>query len=143
MATKSVIAVLGGMVLMYFLAELLEPPLVAWLASQRPATMAEFLVVRNEQSVVAGRLALTGFTGLLTGYTVGKIAGHHEVAHAGASAALHAFVLLRAFAAAPATAPLPVSTRVAFVAVAVAAMLAGAAIRARAARALAHTEVPS
>src|SRR5687767_8527967 len=113
------------MVLMYFLSEILEPPLVAWLASRRPATMDEFLVLRNEQAVWIGRPGLTGVTGLLVGYVVAKIAGHYELQHAAAAAALHGFMLLRAFAADPAAVALPLSTRLAFVAVAAGAMLAG------------------
>jgi hypothetical protein len=140
---KSVIAVLGGMVLMYFLAEILEPPLVAWLASQRPASMDEYLIVRNTQQVLFGRLILTAVTGVLVGYVVAKIAGQHELAHAAAAAALQSLMLLRAFAADPPAAAVPFATRTAFVVVTAAAMLAGAAIRARAARLTAPTEVRS
>jgi hypothetical protein len=141
MDIKSVIAVLGGMVLMYFLSEILDPPMVAWLASRRPTSMDEYLVLRNEEAVLAGRLVLAGVTGLLVGYVVAKIAGQYELA--AASAALQSFMLLRSFAADPADVAAPPATRAAFVAVTVAAMLAGAAIRARAARAGAQTEVRS
>jgi hypothetical protein len=140
---KSVIAVLGGMVLMYFLAEILEPPLVAWLAAQRPASMDEYLAARNAQPVLIGRLMLTGITGILAGYVVAKIAGQYEVAHAAVSAALQSFMLLRAFGADPAGAAASISMRAAFVAVTIAAMLAGAAVRARAARVTGQTEVRS
>ena len=141
MDVKSVIAVLGGMVLMYFLAEILEPPLVAWLASERPTSMETYLALRNEQDVLVGRLVLTGLTGVLVGYVVAKIAGHHELPHAAASAMLHSFMLLRAFAADPSA--VAASWRVAFVAVTAVAMLAGAAVRARAARLGEQTEVRS
>jgi hypothetical protein len=86
---------------------------------------------------------LTGVTALLVGYVVAKIAGHYELAHAAASAALQAFMLLRAFAADPAATAAPMGMRIAFVAVTAGAMLAGAAIRARAARLGPPTEVRS
>jgi hypothetical protein len=140
---KSVIAVLGGMVIVYFLSGILEGPLVAWLASRRPTTMEELMAARNEQAVLLGRLGITAAVGLLAGYLVAKIAGHYELAHAAVSAALQAFMLLRGFAADPAAAAVPTPMRVAFVAVTVAAMLAGAAIRARAARLTPPTEVRS
>ena len=143
MDVKSVIAVLGGMVLMFFLSEILEPPMVAWLASRRPTSMDEYLVLRNEQHVLIGRLVLAGVTGLLVGYVVAKIAGRYELQHAAASAALQSFMLLRSFAADPPDAAAAPAMRAGFVAVTAAAMLAGAAVRARAARISAQTEVRS
>jgi hypothetical protein len=53
------------------------------------------------------------------------------------------FMLLRAFAADPPAIAVPMGMRVAFVGVTAAAMLAGAAVRARAARVGSSTEVGS
>jgi hypothetical protein len=143
MDIKSVIAVLGGMVLVYFLGGILEGPLVGWLGSERPTTMEQLMAVRNEPAVLAGRIAVAGAVGLLAGYVVAKIAGGHELAHAAVSAALQAFMLLRAFAADPPAAAAPMGMRMAMVAVTAGAMIAGAAIRARAARLAPPTEVRS
>lgn len=143
MSVRSLIAVLGGVVIIYFLSGILEGPLVGRLASVRPTTIEELIVVRNEPAVLIGRLAITGFVGLLAGYVLAKIAGEHELPHAAASAVLQAFMVMRGFATDPGAAAVSLEMRLAFVVVAAAAMLAGAAIRARAARVIAQTEVRS
>jgi len=142
-SVRSLIAVLGGVVIIYVLGGILEGPLVARLASARPATIEELIVVRNEQAVLVGRLAITGFVGLLAGYVIAKIAGEYELRHAAASAVLQGFIVMRGFATDPGAASVSLEMRLAFVTVAAAAMLAGAAIRARAARIIAQTEVRS
>jgi hypothetical protein len=142
-SVRSLIAVLGGVVIVYVLGGILEGPLVARLASVRPTSIEELIVVRNEPAVLLGRLAVTGFVGLLAGYVLAKIAGVSEMPHAAASAALQGFIVMRGFATDPGAASVSLAMRLAFVAVAAAAMLAGAAIRARAARVIAQTEVRS
>ena len=143
MDIRSVIAVLGAIVITFFLSQILEGPMVGMLASKAPANMDELILVRNEANVLLGRLAIAAVVGVLAGYLVAKIAGHYELAHAAVAAALQAFMLLRGFAADPPAASVPFGMRAAFVAVTVAAMLAGAAVRARAARVTGQTEVRS
>jgi hypothetical protein len=60
---RSLIALLGGMILMFFLIEAIEPPTVALLASQRPADMESYLAARNEPGVLPGRLAIYAVIG--------------------------------------------------------------------------------
>ena len=140
MDIKSVIALLGGMILMFFLTEVVEPPTVALLAAQRPTDMESYLAARNEPGVIPGRLAICGIIGILAGYMVAKIAGQHEMAHAAAAFLLQAFMMLRALAADPAPLALPWGTRALLVAVTGTGMLMGAAVRARAARVSPSTE---
>ena len=137
---RSLIAVLGAMILMFFLIELVEPPTVALLAAQRPADMETYLAARNEPGVLPGRMAVYGVIGILAGYVVARIAGQYEMAHAGAAFLLQAFMMLRAFAADPAAVALPTGARVLLVAVTGAGMLLGAAVRGRAARFDSSTE---
>ena len=143
MNIRSVIAVLGGMVIMFFLIELVEPPTVALLASQRPTGMDEYLAARNEPAVLGGRVAVFVVVGLLAGYMVAKIAGEHELAHAGAAFALQAFLMFRGFAADPSAPLLPWWILGGLVLVTGAAILTGAAIRARAAKLAPTQEVES
>lgn len=140
MGFNSVIAVLGGMVLMFFLTELIEPPTVSLLAPQRPATMDAYMAARNEPTAIPGRAAVYAFVGLLAGFMVARLAGEHHLAHAAAAVALQAMMMLRSFAADPAPNPLPLWGRGVLIAAAGAGMLAGAAIRARAARLNPRTE---
>lgn len=125
---------------MFFLIELLEPPTVALLASQRPADMDSYMAARNEPGVLPGRIAVYGVVGLLAGYMVAKIAGHYEMAHAAAALLLQAYMMLRGFATEPAAVALPYDRRAMLVAAVGIAMLAGAAVRSRAARFSTSTE---
>ena len=133
MDVRSIIGVLGGVVLVYFLSQILEPPLVMQLAPQRPTNNEELLAAAMAGRVLVGRVILGGFIGLLAGYMAAKIAGQHELAHAGVSAALQA--AMRGSSDPTATWPL--------IAVTALAMLVGASIRARAARFEPPTEVRS
>jgi hypothetical protein len=133
-SVRSVIAVLGATVLIYFLTGILEGPLVGTLASKRPTNMDELIVLRNEPAVVYGRIVITGFVSLLAGYIAAKIAGEHELAHAGAAALVQTAILFGGFSAEPPATALPYGMRTAFVTITIGAMLAGAAIRARASR---------
>lgn len=140
MGLKSVIALLGGMILVFFLVELLEPPTVALLATERPADMDAYLAARNEAGVLPGRIAVYTAVGILAGYIVAKIAGQYEMVHAGAAFALQAFMMLRAFAAEPPAIALPAGARTWLVLFTGLGMLTGAAVRSRAARMGSSTE---
>ena len=84
MDIKSVIALLGGMILMFFLIEVVEPPTVALLAAQRPADMESYLAARNEPGVIPGRLAIYGIVGILAGDKLPtRVPQHPDCANAG------------------------------------------------------------
>lgn len=130
---RSVIAVLGAIVIIFFLTGLLEGPAIGVLAARRPATMEELVAARAEPAVVLARLGIAGVVSLLAGYLTGKIAGRREVTHALVAAAIQSFILVRDFAAQSGGA-VPITTQLVFVFVTVGAMILGATVRARAAR---------
>jgi hypothetical protein len=132
-SVRSVIAVLGGIVLISFLAQLLEIPLVQVLASEPIVDMNGYLAARNKPIVHVGLLMIAGLTGLLSGYLVAKIAGEYEVRHAAVTAAVQTVLLIRGFSDPAATATFPAWVKVSLVLVTVPAMLLGALVRARAA----------
>ena len=67
MNVRSLIAVLGGTVIIYFLSSILEGPLVGIVAAERPTNMDELIAARNEPAVRLGRLAISGVVGVLAG----------------------------------------------------------------------------
>ena len=143
MSVRSVIAVLGGIVLVSFLMEILEPPAVAWLAAQRPADMDAYLAARTEPAVLWARGGLYVFVGILAGYMVAKIAGAYEMAHALVAALMQCVIMFNSFSADPAGAAIPLAVRIGLTAATGAAIMAGAAIRARAAGLTPDNEVKS
>jgi hypothetical protein len=138
---RSVIAVLGAIVVVFFLSEPLEVATVALVAPSRPANIDEYMVARATPRVVAGRAAIGLVTGLLAGYLAAKIAGRYEMRHALVAVAVQAIFMLRGFALDPPTASLPLWTRAVLVLVTAFGMIGGAAVRARAARLSTPTEV--
>ena len=133
MSVRSVIAVLGGIVVISFLTQLLEVPLVNVFASEPIVDMNGYLAARNKPIIHAGLLMIAALTGLLSGYLVAKIAGEYEVRHAAVTAAVQTALLIRGFADPVATATLPAWVKVSLVLVTVPAMVLGAVVRARAA----------
>jgi hypothetical protein len=130
---RSIIAVLGGIVVISFLAQLLEIPLVNALATEPIVDMNGYLDARNQPPIHVGLLVIAALTGLLSGYLVAKIAGQYEVQHAAFTALLQTLLLIRGFGDEAATAALPIWVKVSLVLVTVPAMLLGALVRARAA----------
>jgi hypothetical protein len=132
-SVRSVIAVLGGIVLISFLTQLLEVPLVNVFAPEPIVDMNGYLAARNKPIVHAGLLMIAALTGLLGGYLVAKIAGEYEVRHTALAAAAQTVLLIRGFGDPAATATFPGWVKVSLVLVTVSAMLLGAFVRARAA----------
>ena len=142
MSVRSLIGVLGGIVVISFLTQLLELPLVNVLASGPITDMDGYLAARNQPPMHAAMLVIAGMTGLLGGYLVAKIAGQYEMQHAAFAALVQAVLLIRSYAADTPMA-LPTWLETAIVLVTVAAMLLGAAVRARAAKFTPANEVAS
>jgi hypothetical protein len=142
-SVRSVIAVLGGLVIISFLSQLLEVPLVRALADASPTNMDEYMTARNHPSMHVAMLIIAALTGLLAGYMVAKIAGGQEMLHAAAAAVLQALLFLRGFAGEQGAAALPAWVHAGVVVVTAGAMLLGAAVRARAARLTPIEEVES
>ncbi len=143
MNVKSIIAVLGGIVIISFLSQLLEVPLVQAFAASPIEDLNGYLVARNRPPIQVGLVIIAGVTGVLAGYIVAKIAGEYELQHAAVAAVLQALLLVRGYAAEDAASALPLWVRVAVVLVTVGGMLLGATVRARAARLAPAKEVES
>ena len=143
MSVRSIIGVLGGIVIISFLAQLLEVPLVNAFAAEPITDVNGYLAARNQPPIHIAMLAIAAITGVLAGYMVAKIAGQDEMQHAAFAALLQTLLLVRGFATEDAAAALPAWVRVALVLVTVPAMLLGAAVRARAARLTPSKEVGS
>jgi hypothetical protein len=142
-SVRSLIGVLGGIVIISFLTQLLEVPLVNVLAPQPITDMNGYLAARNQPPIHVAMLVIAGMTGLLAGYLVAKIAGQYEMQHAAFAAAVQGLLLVRGFAADRAASALPIWLNLALVLVTVVAMLLGASVRARVAKLNPSKEVGS
>jgi hypothetical protein len=140
---RSLIGILGGIVIISFLTQLLEVPLVNVFAPEPITDMNGYLAARNQPLMHAAMLVIAGMTGLLAGYLVAKIAAQYEVQHAAFAALVQSVLLIRGFAAGGAASMLPAWLKVSLVVVTATAMLLGAAVRARAAKLTVTNEVGS
>ena len=143
MTVRSLIGILGGIVIISFLTQLLEVPLVNVFAPEPITDMNGYLAARNQPSMHVAMVGIAGITGLLAGYLVAKIAGQYEMQHAACAALVQTALLVRGFAAESAAAALPAWVKVALVVMTVSAMLLGASVRARAAKLNPSREVES
>jgi hypothetical protein len=125
---RSVIAVLGGFLMLFVLGQALEWVLVNAAADAPLQSPEAYLAVRNGTRVFAGVLASQALAALLAGYVAGKAAGTAELAHAALAVALFAWSINTGQSAAV----IPGWMRVATVLVSAPAMLFGASIRAKA-----------
>lgn len=131
-SVRSIIAVLGGVLLLGFMDQTLEQTLVRAIAEVPPTDAASYLAVRNRPLVLGVTLVTHVFAASLAGYMIAKIAVAHEMRHAMAAAALQTAAYVWAFTMSENMLLPPVWTRVAFLAVTAPALLAGASIRAQA-----------
>lgn len=128
---RSVVAVLGGVVVLSFIDRVLEGTLVSALAEAPPTDQASYLAVRNRPVVLAVTLVAHTMAALLAGYMTGRIAGGQETRHAiGAGAVLMA-AYVWAFLIANPMLP-PVWVRIVMLVVTMPALVGGAMIRAQA-----------
>jgi hypothetical protein len=128
------LAVLAGVALVNILTQLLEAMLIAAVAGGPVADTAALLQVRNRPPVLAATLLSDALIALLAGYTTARIAGHHELWHAGVAALVVTAALVLGLTVGQGAELTPRWMRVALVALTGPAMLAGASVRARAAR---------
>jgi hypothetical protein len=140
---RSLIGILGGIVIISFLTQLLEVPLVNVFAPEPITDMNGYLAARNQPPMHAAMLVIAGITGVLSGYLVAKIAGQYEVQHAAFTAVVQSVLLIRGFGADGAASMLPTWLKVSLVVVTATAMLLGAAVRAWAAKLTLSNEVGS
>jgi hypothetical protein len=135
---RGLIAVLGGLLVLFVLSQVMELVLVRTAAQQPLKDLGEYMAVRNRTGVLAGLVASQVVAALLAGYMSAKLAGSAELLHAGIAAALQTVLFAWGFTSSE-TAPLtPVWMRWAIILVTAPAMLVGAMVRAKA-RALQET----
>ena len=128
---RSVVAVLGGVVVLSFMDRVLEGTLVSALADAPPTDQASYLAVRNRPLVLAVTLVVHTMAAVLAGYITGRIAGGQETRHAiGAGAVLMA-AYLWAFLLDNPMLP-PVWVRIVMLLVTVPALVGGAIVRTQA-----------
>ena len=85
---RSVIAILGGPLLLGFIDSTLSTTLINAIGQGMPADEAAYLAIRNRPAVLAGLIATHGLACALVGYLLAKIAGAYELRHALAAAAV-------------------------------------------------------
>jgi hypothetical protein len=129
---KSLTAILGGILVIFALGQVLEVVLVMAIADPRPETIEQYFSVRERTPIQIGILISHGVAAVLGGYIAARVAGTQELVHAGVAAAVQIGFLLWGFAPGENAAMTPLWNRVALVVVTAPAMLAGAAVRAKA-----------
>ena len=131
---RSLLALLVGMGLFRLVVAVLETTLVGAAANGPVTSEAEYFAVRNQPAVLATALNYNSMAALLVSYVLAKIAGACDVMLAGVGAAIQTAALIWDFTAGEYAAYTPVWTRIALVLLTGPAMVAGAAVCARAAR---------
>jgi hypothetical protein len=130
---RSLLALLVGMGLFRLVVAVLETALVGAAANGPVTNEAEYFAVRNTPAMLAAALGYNSVAAFLAGYVMAKIAGAHHVRIAGVGAAIQTAALIWSFTAGEYAAYTPAWTRIALVVLTGPAMVAGAAVRARAA----------
>ncbi len=128
-----ILAVIVGVVVAYVLAQQLEGVLVRSAAGRNLYTAGDYFAVRNTPPILVGRLALSLAAGILGGYMAARIAKDAALRVAAIAAAALTVMLVVDFTSGEFAWGTPVWMRVALVVVTGPAMLAGAAVRIRAA----------
>ena len=131
---RSVIAVLAGMGLVSILVEVLEFTLVNAVAGGTVTDMTSYFAVRNRPVMLGAQLGYTSVAAILGGYLTARVAGNREVLHGGVAAALKTVALVWGFTLGEFAGSTPAWMRIALLLATGPAMLAGASVRARAAR---------
>ena len=129
---RSVVAVAAGLVVFRLLVTVMETALVGALSEAPITTEAEYFAVRNQPAVLAGSLAYYSVAALLAGTLLARIARRREMMHAMIAAAVLTSTLVWGFTASEYAPLTPAWLRTALVLLTGPAMLAGAAVRAKA-----------
>ncbi len=119
---------------MSIVVETLEFTLVNAVAGGGITDMAGYFAVRNQPAILGAKLVYNSLAAVLGGYMTAKVAGQREMLHAGVAALAQTAALIWGFTAGEYAAFTPAWMRIALVLLTGPAMLAGASIRARAAR---------
>ena len=128
---RSVVAVIGGVLLLNFMSSTLQNTLISVVAQATPTDEAAFVAVRNRPIVLGISLVTHVLAATLAGYIIAKVSGVHEVRHAMVAAALLAIGYGSTFMTDNPVLP-PAWVRVAMLLVTPPALVAGAHVRAEA-----------
>lgn len=131
---RSVAAILAGIGVISIVIRALELTLLNALASGPIEGVADYFAVQNQPGVLAAKLAYTAGAALLGGYIAAKVASRRELAHGIVVAAIETAVFAWGFTHGEFASYTPAWVRAALVVLTGPAIVAGAAIRARAAR---------
>jgi len=131
---RSVVAILAGMGLVSILVDLLEFTLINAVTGGALTDMAGYLAVRNRPVMLGAQVGYNSIAAVLGGYLTARIAGTREMLHGGVAALAKTAALVWGFTAGDYADFTPAWMRIALVLLTGPAMLAGASIRARAAR---------
>jgi len=130
---RSTLAVLGGLGVILFTTQALEAVLVRATAGDAVQDLESFLVAANQPRLLVAKLVYSGLMAVLGGYLVAKVAGAAPMLHGVFAAGLLAAANIAGYATDELAAYTPVAARAALVVVMSGGLLAGAAIRAKAA----------
>ena len=131
---RSVVAVLAGVGLVSILVDVLEFALINAVTGGALTDMAGYFAVRNRPVMLGAQLGYNSVAAVLGGYLTARVAGSREMLHGGVAALAKTAALAWGFTAGEYAGFTPVWMRIALVLVTGPAMIAGASIRARAAR---------
>lgn len=127
---RSFLAVLVGLVLVRLLTQILEQTLVLSFAETAPASLADYIALRNRPGLMTVGLLTHAFVSVMAGYVIGKIASVHDVRHAVVAGAIQLALFLWAFATTDAPLLPPMWARIGLLIVSVPALAAGATVHA-------------
>ena len=132
LSMRGIIGVMGGLVLYMVISEVLETALVAATTTVRPTDIASYYAARNRPSILGAKLAYNTLTAVWSGYMTAKVAGEREMYYGRMAAFVQTAELAWRFLAGEYAGFTPAWMRAFLVLATGPAMLAGAAVRARA-----------
>ena len=130
---RSVLAIFGGLGVILFTTQALEAVIVRGAGGDAVQDLESFLQVAARPSMLAAKLVYSGLMSVVGGYLAAKVGRTAPMAHGVFAAAVLAAANISGYATDEIAAYTPVGVRVALVVVMSGAVVAGAAIRARAA----------
>ncbi len=134
-AFRSAIAVLAGLGLIPLVTELLETTLVYAVAGGQVSDLSTYFAIRNQPGILGAKLVYSTVAAILGGFVTARVAGRREMRHAALAATLKTLALIWGFTSDEYAQFTPAWMRVALVLLTAPGIMAGAAIRARAATA--------
>lgn len=130
---RSAVAILAGLGVIALVTELLETTLVYAVAGGQVSDLSAYFAIRNQPGILGAKLVYSTLAAILGGFVTAKVSGRQEMRHATVTATIKTLALIWGFTADEYAAFTPAWMRVALVLLTPPGIMAGAAIRARAA----------